>query len=86
MLNIKKHLYAENNLTAINLLLIKQTTIEEELLKRQQQVDELCIQAEKLKQLEPEKFEEINTKRLQVEEKFSKLLLSLKQKQKKNYV
>ncbi|CAF1484308.1 unnamed protein product [Rotaria sordida] len=62
MLNIKKHLYAENNLTAINLLLIKQTTIEEELLKRQQQVDELCIQVEKLKQLEPEKFEEINTK------------------------
>ncbi|CAF4365858.1 unnamed protein product, partial [Rotaria sordida] len=51
-----------------------------------QKVDELCIQAEKLKQLEPEKFEEINTKRLQVEEKFSKLLLSLKEKQKKNYV
>ncbi|CAF0724846.1 unnamed protein product [Rotaria sp. Silwood1] len=70
----------ENNLTATNLLLLKQTTIEEELLKRQQQVDELRIQAEKLKQLEPEKSEEIDTKRLQVEEKFSKLLLPLEQK------
>ncbi|CAF3645885.1 unnamed protein product [Adineta steineri] len=70
----------ENNLTATNLLLLKQTTIEEELLKRQQQVDELRVQAEKLKQLEPEKSEEIDTKRLQVEEKFSKLLLPLEQK------
>ncbi|CAF3032963.1 unnamed protein product [Rotaria sp. Silwood2] len=70
----------ENNLTATNLLLLKQTTIEEELLKRQEQVDELRIQAEKLKQLEPEKSEEIDTKRLQVEEKFSKLLLPLEQK------
>ena len=70
----------ENNLTATNLLLLKQTTIEEELLKRQQQVDELRIQAEKLKQLEPEKSDEIDHKRLQVEEKFSKLLLPLEQK------
>ncbi|CAF0773539.1 unnamed protein product [Adineta ricciae] len=70
----------ENNLTATNLLLLKQTTIEEELLKRQQQVDELRVQAEKLKQLEPEKAEEIDSKRLQVEEKFSKLLLPLEQK------
>ena len=70
----------ENNLTATNLLLLKQTTIEEELLKRQQQVDELRVQAEKLKQLEPEKSEEIDTKRLQVEEKFSKLLQPLEQK------
>ncbi|UJR25857.1 hypothetical protein I4U23_007207 [Adineta vaga] len=70
----------ENNLTATNLLLLKQTTIEEELLKRQQQVDELRVQAEKLKQLEPEKSEEIDSKRLQVEEKFSKLLLPLEQK------
>ena len=70
----------ENNLTATNLLLLKQTTIEEELLKRQQQVDELRVQAEKLKQLEPEKAEEIDTKRLQVEEKFSKLLQPLEQK------
>jgi spectrin beta len=70
----------ENNLTATNLLLLKQTTIEEELLKRQQQVDELRIQAEKLKQIEPEKSEEIDTKRLQVEEKFSKLLQPLEQK------
>ncbi|CAF3404439.1 unnamed protein product [Rotaria sp. Silwood1] len=70
----------ENNLTATNLLLLKQTTIEEELLKRQQQVDELRTQAEKLKQLEPEKSDEIDTKRLQVEEKFSKLLLPLEQK------
>ncbi|CAF4704132.1 unnamed protein product, partial [Rotaria socialis] len=70
----------ENNLTATNLLLLKQTTIEEELLKRQQQVDELRVQAEKLKQLEPEKSDEIDTKRLQVEEKFSKLLLPLEQK------
>ena len=70
----------ENNLTATNLLLLKQTTIEEELLKRQQQVDELRVQAEKLKQLEPEKSEEIDNKRLQVEEKFSKLLLPLEQK------
>ena len=67
----------ENNLTATNLLLLKQTTIEEELLKRQQQVDELRVQAEKLKQLEPEKSDEIETKRLQVEEKFSKLLQPL---------
>ena len=70
----------ENNLTATNLLLLKQTTIEEELLKRQQQVDELRVQAEKLKQIEPEKSEEIDTKRLQVEEKFSKLLQPLEQK------
>lgn len=70
----------ENNLTATNLLLLKQTTIEEELLKRQQQVDELRLQAEKLKQLEPEKSDEIDQKRLQVEEKFSKLLLPLEQK------
>jgi len=70
----------ENNLTATNLLLLKQTTIEEELLKRQQQVDELRIQADKLKQLEPDKAEEIDHKRLQVEEKFSKLLLPLEQK------
>ena len=41
-----------NNLTATNLLLLKQTTIEEELLKRQQQVDEIRLQVEKLKQLE----------------------------------
>ena len=59
----------ENNLTATNLLLLKQTTIEEELLKRQQQVDELRTQAEKLKQLEPDKSDEIDSKRLQVEEK-----------------
>ncbi|CAF3956856.1 unnamed protein product [Rotaria sp. Silwood1] len=39
----------ENHLTATNLLLLKQTTIEEELLKRQQKIDELRIQAEKLK-------------------------------------
>ncbi|CAF5003856.1 unnamed protein product [Rotaria sp. Silwood1] len=52
----------------------------EKLLKSQQQVDELRIQTEKLKQLEPEKSEEIDTKRLQVEEKFAKLLLSLEQK------
>ena len=70
----------ENNLTATNLLLLKQTTIEEELLKRQQQVDELRIQAEKLKQLEPEKSNEIDLKRLNVEEKFSKLLQPLEQK------
>ena len=70
----------ENNLTATNLLLLKQTTIEEELLKRQQQVDELRVQAEKLKQIEPEKSEEIDSKRLQVEEKFSKLLQPLEQK------
>jgi spectrin beta len=70
----------ENNLTATNLLLLKQTTIEEELLKRQQQVDELRVQAEKLKQIEPEKSEEIDIKRLQVEEKFSKLLQPLEQK------
>jgi len=70
----------ENNLTATNLLLLKQTTIEEELLKRQQQVDELRVQADKLKQLEPEKADEIESKRLQVEEKFSKLLLPLEQK------
>ncbi len=70
----------ENNLTATNLLLLKQTTIEEELFKRQQQVDELRVQAEKLKQLEPEKSEEIEIKRLQVEEKFSKLLQPLEQK------
>ncbi|CAF4272574.1 unnamed protein product [Rotaria magnacalcarata] len=70
----------ENNLTATNILLLKQTTIEEELLKRQQQVDELRVQAEKLKQIEPEKSEEIDTKRLQVEEKFSQLLLPLEQK------
>ena len=70
----------ENNLTATNLLLLKQTTIEEELFKRQEQVDELRLQAEKLKQLEPEKSEEIDSKRLQVEEKFSKLLQPLEQK------
>ena len=70
----------ENNLTATNLLLLKQTTIEEELLKRQQQVDELRIQADKLKQIEPEKSEEIEHKRLQVEEKFAKLLQPLEQK------
>ena len=70
----------ENNLTATNLLLLKQTTIEEELSKRQQQVDELRVQAEKLKQLEPDKSEEIDSKRLQVEEKFSKLLQPLEQK------
>ena len=94
MFNIEKHLYAgeptdgqtpvaeplENNLTSTNLLLLKQTTIEEELLKRQEQVDELRLQAEKLKQIEPEKSEEIETKRLQVEEKFSKLLQPLEQK------
>jgi len=70
----------ENNLTATNLLLLKQTTIEEELSKRQQQVDELRVQAEKLKQIEPEKSAEIDSKRQQVEEKFSKLLQPLEQK------
>ncbi|CAF0848373.1 unnamed protein product [Didymodactylos carnosus] len=70
----------ENNLTSTNLLLLKQTTIEEELLKRQQQVDELRLQAEKLKQLEPDKSQEIDTKRIQVEEKFSKLLQPLNEK------
>ncbi|CAF0910362.1 unnamed protein product [Didymodactylos carnosus] len=70
----------ENNLTSTNLLLLKQTTIEEELLKRQQQVDELRLQAEKLKQLEPDKSQEIDTKRIQVEEKFSRLLQPLNEK------
>ncbi len=70
----------ENNLTATNLLLLKQTTIEEELLKRQEQVDELRIQAEELKELEPVKSEEIDTKRLQVEGKLSELLQPLEQK------
>ncbi|CAF1266019.1 unnamed protein product [Rotaria sordida] len=50
----------ENNLTPTNFLLFKQTTIEEELLECQQQVDELCTQAEKLKQLEQKKSGEID--------------------------
>ncbi|CAF3957704.1 unnamed protein product, partial [Rotaria sordida] len=60
----------ENNLTATNLLLLKQTTIEEELLKRQQQIDELRIQVEKLKQLEPENLMELkqNNQKLRLEQ------------------
>ncbi|CAF1419762.1 unnamed protein product, partial [Rotaria sordida] len=50
----------ENKLTPTNFLLFKQTTIEEELLECQQQVDELCTQAEKLKQLEQKKSGEID--------------------------
>lgn len=94
MSNIEKHLYAgestadstdgfqldENNLTSTNILLLKQTAIEEELKSRTNQVDELRDQAEKLKKIEPEKCSEIDEKRLRVETKFSKLLEPLEKK------
>lgn len=70
------------DLTTTNLLLDKQRDIEAELLSRQKQVDELKQQAAFLKENEPEKAAEIDTKRGEIEERFSQIVQPLEEKKK----
>ncbi|CAF0706136.1 unnamed protein product [Brachionus calyciflorus] len=72
----------KNDLTTTNLLLDKQREIENELVVRQRQVDELKQQAELLKNAEPEKSSEIDEKRKNIEEKFSNIVHPLEERKK----
>lgn len=70
------------DLTTTNLLLDKQRDIEAELLARQKQVDELKQQAAFLKENEPEKANEIDNKRGEIEERFHQIVQPLEEKKK----
>jgi spectrin beta len=70
------------DLTTTNLLLDKQRDIEAELLARQKQVDELKQQAAFLKENEPDKAAEIDTKRGEIEDRFHQIVQPLEEKKK----
>ena len=58
----------------------KQETIESQMIIKQTQVQELQSQAQRLKTIEPEKEQEIEAKRVMIEEKFKKIQEPLLQK------
>ena len=70
------------DLTTTNLLLDKQREIEAQLEARRRQVDELKQQAELLKESEPEKSADIDSKRERIEERFSQIVQPLEEKKK----
>lgn len=70
------------DLTTTNLLLDKQKEIENELLVRQKQVDELKQQAHLLKDAEPHKSQEIDEKREKIEQKFAQIVQPLEERKK----
>lgn len=63
-----------HDLTTVNLLVQKQNILESQLKIKQQQVDELQAQKGLLKDIDPEKEEEIMQKKVRVEERFAKML------------
>ncbi|CAH1792317.1 unnamed protein product [Owenia fusiformis] len=63
-----------HDLTTVNLLIQNQNTIETQMKIKEQQVQELQSQSTKLKELDPGKEQEIESKRVQVEERFQKIL------------
>lgn len=73
---------ANMDLTTTNLLLDKQRDIEAQLLARQKQVEELKQQAALLKETEPEKAQDIDTKRGEIEERFTQIVQPLEEKKK----
>ena len=68
------------DLTTTNLLLDKQREIEAQLAARRRQVDELKQQAELLKESEPEKAQDIDSKRERVEQRFAQIVQPLEEK------
>ena len=64
----------------MNRLMSKQETIESQMIIKQTQVQELQSQAQRLKTIEPEKEQEIEAKRVMIEEKFKKIQEPLLQK------
>jgi spectrin beta len=69
-----------SDLTTTNLLLDKQREIEAQLIARQKQVEELKEQANMLKQNEPEKSAEIDSKREYIEDRFKQIVQPLQEK------
>lgn len=61
------------DLTSVNHILQKQNLIENQMVQKAKQVDELQTQAEYLKQIEPQKEETIEFKKVVVSERFQKL-------------
>jgi len=70
------------DLTTTNLLLDKQREIEAQIAARQKQVDELKQQALLLKESEPEKAADIDSKRGEIEERFEQIMQPLEDKKK----
>ncbi len=70
------------DLTTTNLLLDKQREIEAQIAARQKQVDELKQQASLLKESEPEKAADIDSKRGEIEERFEQIMQPLEDKKK----
>jgi len=71
-----------SDLTTTNLLLAKQRDIEDQLLTRQKQVEELKQQAAILKETEPDKAHDIDIRRQQIEERFVQIVQPLEEKKK----
>ena len=74
--------YGEIDLTTTNILLEKQREIEVQLLSKQKQVDELKQQAVHLQQSEPEKSEDIEFKRIDIQERFTRIMQPLDEQKK----
>ena len=74
--------YAEIDLTTTNILLEKQREIEIQLLSKQKQVDELKNQALQLKETEPEKSDDIEYKRVDIQERFTRIMQPLDEQKK----
>lgn len=74
--------FNESDLTTTNILLEKQREIETQLIAKQRQVDELKDQALKLKETEPEKADDIDFKRVNVQERFSRIMQPLDEQKK----
>lgn len=70
------------DLTTTNLLLDKQRDIEAQIQARQKQVEELKQQAALLKETEPEKAQDIDVKRGEIEERFEQIMQPLEDKKK----
>ncbi|CAG5119810.1 unnamed protein product, partial [Candidula unifasciata] len=61
------------DLTTVNLQVQKQNQLENQLRMKEQQVQELELQSEHLRRMEPEKDEEIEARRILVAERFAKI-------------
>jgi spectrin beta len=72
----------EVDLTTTNILLERQREIEKQLLQKQKQVDELKEQAVHLKENEPERSEDIDLKRVNIQERFVRVMQPLEEQRK----
>jgi spectrin beta len=63
-----------HDLTTVNIMVQKQNILESQMKIKQQQVSELESQATHLKQIDPEKEQEIVQKKIMIEERFQKML------------